>query len=142
MKTRWKNAMTFSGPRASILDWSSHLYLSRSITKTPLSRRKKAMQGASRSIREGKKLMTTESITEEVKPKPKRQFEFVPKLRDKKVVVRLASGGQPVTGTLVAQSSYEILIKTTKGSILVFKHAIATIDEVDEPKGYKLDANY
>jgi sRNA-binding regulator protein Hfq len=41
----------------------------------------------------------------------------------------LVSGGQPVTGTIEGYNPYEILLLTTKGKLLVFKHAIATIEE-------------
>jgi sRNA-binding regulator protein Hfq len=60
--------------------------------------------------------------------------QFIPKLKGKKVVIRLVSGGQPVTGTLEGYNPYEIIIKTVKGQILVFKHAIAVIEPVDLPK--------
>ena len=75
-------------------------------------------------------------MTDEVKQGPP---QFIPKLRGKKVVIRLVSGGQPVTGTLEGHNPYELLLQTAKGQLLVFKHAIATIEMVDEPKGYKLD---
>jgi len=65
--------------------------------------------------------------------------QFIPKLRGKKLIIRLVSGGQPVTGTLEGYNPYEILIQTAKGQLLVFKHAIATIEIVDEPKGYRAD---
>jgi len=64
--------------------------------------------------------------------------EFIPKLVGKKVIIHLTSGGQPVTGTVERYNPYEILLQTAKGKMLVFKHAIATIEAVDEPKGYKL----
>jgi sRNA-binding regulator protein Hfq len=64
---------------------------------------------------------------------------FIPKLMGKKVIIRLTSGGQPVTGTVERYNPYEIMLQTTKGKLLVFKHSIATIEAVDEPKGYKLD---
>jgi RNA chaperone Hfq len=64
--------------------------------------------------------------------------QFVPKLKGKKVTIRLVSGGQPVTGIIEGYNPYEILLQTAKGKLLVFKHAIATIEAVDEPKGYKL----
>jgi len=63
--------------------------------------------------------------------------QFIPKFKGKKVVIRPLSGGQPVTGTIESFNSYEILLSTAKGEILVFKHAIATIEIVDEPRGYK-----
>ena len=66
--------------------------------------------------------------------------QFIPKLRGKKLIIRLISGGQPVTGTLEGYNAYEILIQTAKGQLLVFKHAIATIEIVDEPKGYRADS--
>jgi len=50
--------------------------------------------------------------------------QFIPKLRGKKLNIRL-------------YNSYEILVQTAKGQILVFKHAIATIEIVDEPKGVR-----
>lgn len=84
--------------------------------------------------------MDEKPVTAETKPKPgPKPFEFIPKLRGKKVVIRLTSGGQPVTGTIEAYNPYEILLQTTKGQLLVFKHAIATIEVMDEPKGYKVD---
>lgn len=55
--------------------------------------------------------------------------QFIPKLKGKKVIVRLVSGGQPVTGTVEGYNPYEILLQTAKGQRLVFKHAIATIEE-------------
>ena len=64
--------------------------------------------------------------------------QFIPKLVGKKVIIHLTSGGQPVTGTVERYNPYEILLQTAKGKMLVFKHAIATIEAVDEPKGYKL----
>jgi sRNA-binding regulator protein Hfq len=66
-------------------------------------------------------------------------FEFIPKLKGKKIIIRLISGGQPITGVLESYNPYELLIQTTKGEILVFKHAIATIESVNEPQGYKPD---
>jgi|BarGraIncu01122A_1022018.scaffolds.fasta_scaffold08735_3 RNA chaperone Hfq len=63
------------------------------------------------------------------------QPQFIPKLKGKKVVIRLASGGQPATGIIESYNPYEILLQTAKGQILVFKHAIATIEAVNEPKG-------
>ena len=59
---------------------------------------------------------------------------FISKLKGKKVVIRLLSGGQPVTGTLEAYNPYELLIQTAKGEILVYKHAIATIEIVAVPR--------
>ena len=54
---------------------------------------------------------------------------FIPDLKGKKVTIRLISGGQPVTGTIEGYNPYELLLQTAKGQILVFKHAIATIEE-------------
>jgi RNA chaperone Hfq len=65
--------------------------------------------------------------------------QFIPKLKGKKVIIRLISGGQPVTGTIEGYNPNEILLRTAKGQLLVFKHAIATIEIVDEPKGYRAD---
>jgi RNA chaperone Hfq len=64
--------------------------------------------------------------------------QFIPMLRGKKVIIHLTSGGQPVTGTVARYNPYEILLQTTKGQLLVFKHAIATIELVDEPKGFTI----
>jgi RNA chaperone Hfq len=75
----------------------------------------------------------TKSVTERHGP------QFIPKLKGKKVIIRLISGGQPCTGTIEGYNSYEILIQTAKGQLLVFKHAIATIEIVDEPKGHRAD---
>jgi RNA chaperone Hfq len=63
--------------------------------------------------------------------------QFIPKLKGKKVVIRLASGGQPVTGTIEGYNPYEILLQAATGQLLVFKHAIATIETIDETKGYR-----
>ena len=78
-------------------------------------------------------IQETKSVAERHGP------QFIPKLRGKKLIIRLVSGGQPITGTLEGYNPYEILIQTAKGQLLVFKHAIATIEIVDEPKGYKAD---
>jgi sRNA-binding regulator protein Hfq len=72
--------------------------------------------------------MTEERATT-TKPAPKQTGpQFIPKLQGKKVTIRLVSGGQPITGTLEGYSSYEIQVQTVKGLILLFKHAIATIE--------------
>ncbi len=73
---------------------------------------------------------------EPVNKKPKKPLTngFIPKLKDKKVIIRMVSGGQPVTGILEGYNPYEILIKTAKGQVLVFKHAIAVLEPVDMPK--------
>ena len=63
--------------------------------------------------------------------------QFIPKYKGKKVVIRLVSGGQPVTGTIEGFNSYEILLTTAKGELLVFKHAIATLEVVEEPRSFK-----
>ena len=76
-------------------------------------------------------------MTEEEKPKtsPKQTGpHFIPKLKGKKVIIRVKSGGQPVTGIVEGYNPYEILIKTVKGQVLVFKHAIAVIEPVTMPK--------
>ena len=73
-------------------------------------------------------------MAEEAKQGPP---QFIPKLKGKKVVIRLVSGGQPVTGIIEGYNPYEIHLQTAKGQLLVFKHAIATIEQVDEPKGFR-----
>ena len=78
-------------------------------------------------------------VETEEKPKIQTGPQFIPKLRGKKVTIRLVSGGQPVTGTIEGYNPYEILIQTAKGQLLVFKHAIATIEQVDEPKGFTME---
>jgi RNA chaperone Hfq len=78
--------------------------------------------------------MTEEENTTTTTNAMKQGPQFIPKLRGKKVTIRLVSGGQPVTGTLEGYNPYEIIIKTVKGQILVFKHAIAVIEPVDMPK--------
>jgi len=72
--------------------------------------------------------------TEEERHKKQTGPQFIPKLRGKKVVIRLISGGQPITGTVEGYNPYEILIQTVKGQVLVFKHAIAIMEPVDMPK--------
>jgi RNA chaperone Hfq len=87
--------------------------------------------------------MTTNEVDQETEVTETKSTErqvppqFIPKLRDKKVIIRLISGGQPVTGTIEGYNPYEILLQTAKGQLLVFEHAIATIEMVDEQKGYK-----
>jgi RNA chaperone Hfq len=77
-------------------------------------------------------------MSEDEKPTTRQSLpQFIPKFKGKKVVIRLISGGQPVTGIVDSFNSYEILLQTAKGDLLVFKHAIATIMVVDEPRGYK-----
>jgi RNA chaperone Hfq len=78
-------------------------------------------------------------MTEEAKPTtataPKQTGpHFIPKLRGKKVTIRLVTGGQPITGILEGYNAYEILIKTAKEQVLVFKHAIAVMEPVDMPQ--------
>jgi len=80
-----------------------------------------------------------ESMAEEAKPTTTTASkqsgpQFIPKLRGKKVTIRLVSGGQPVTGIVEGYNPYEILIKTAKGQVLIFKHAIAVMEPVDLPK--------
>jgi RNA chaperone Hfq len=77
-------------------------------------------------------------MSEDEKPIAKQPLpQFIPKFKGKKVVIRLLSGGQPVVGTIESFNSYENLLQTAKGDLLVFKHAIATLEAVDEPRGYK-----
>ena len=78
-------------------------------------------------------------MTEEKEMPTKKQGppQFIPKLKGKKVIIRLISGGQPVAGTIEGYNPYEILIQTVKGQVLVFKHAIATIEPVEgQTKGF------
>jgi RNA chaperone Hfq len=73
--------------------------------------------------------MTEEEKTTTTKPAPRQTGpQFIPKLRGKRVTIRLVSGGQPISGIVEGYNSYEILIQTAKGQLLVFKHAIATMD--------------
>ena len=78
-------------------------------------------------------------MNEEVKRAGQLTNGFIPDLKGKKVIIRLVSGGQPVTGTIEGYNPYEILLQTAKGQLLVFKHAIATIETVGEPKGFKIE---
>jgi RNA chaperone Hfq len=78
--------------------------------------------------------MTEEENTTTTTTTTKQGPQFIPKLRGKKVTIRLVSGGQPITGILEGYNPYEILIQTAKGQFLVFKHAIATIEPIDMPK--------
>lgn len=80
-------------------------------------------------------MTTGEEKPTTTKPAPQQASpQFIPKLKGKKVIIRLVSGGQPVTGTVEGYNAYEILIKTAKGQVLVFKHAIAVLETVDLPK--------
>jgi sRNA-binding regulator protein Hfq len=101
------------------------------------SRRKEIMKMDSDSP--GSDRMTEEEKPTTTKPAPWHLSpQFIPKLKGKKVSIRLVSGGQPITGILERYNHYEIRIQTVKGPILVFKHAIATIEVVDEPKGFTI----
>ncbi len=71
-------------------------------------------------------------MTEEAKPIAPPQF--IPKLVGQRVLIRLVSGGQPMSGIITAYNPYEILVQTAKGQIVVFKSAIATIETVAELK--------
>ena len=73
-------------------------------------------------------------VDTEERPKTQTGPQFIPKLKGKKVIIRLISGGQAVTGKVEGYNPYEILIQTTKGQVLVFKHAIAIMEPVDMPK--------
>ena len=74
--------------------------------------------------------MNKEPVNETAKRAKLLTNGFIPDLKGKKVIIRLASGGQPVTRTIEDYNPYEILLQTAKGQILVFKHAIATIETV------------
>jgi sRNA-binding regulator protein Hfq len=79
----------------------------------------------------------TDKSGEERPTRIRSSYEFIPKLKGKKVVIRLLSGGQPVIGILESFNPYELQIQTAKGSQLVFKRAIATIEAVDEQQSYR-----
>ena len=83
--------------------------------------------------------MDEEPVSENARATKPPSDEIIPKLKGKKVVIRLVSGGQPVTGTVEGYNPYEILLLTVKGQLLVFKHAIATIEIVDDPREYRSD---
>ena len=86
------------------------------------------------------KEIVQKAVVQEIKNGSERHGpQFIPKLKGKKVIIRLSSGGQPITGTMEGYNPQEILLQTAKGQLLVFKHAIATIEIVDEPKGYRAD---
>jgi sRNA-binding regulator protein Hfq len=87
-----------------------------------------------KEVNQTAEIQETKSVAERHGP------QFIPKLKGKKVIIRLSSGGQPITGTLEGYNPQEILIQTAKGQLLVFKNAIATIEIVDEPKGYRADS--
>ncbi len=77
---------------------------------------------------------TSTTTTDEPEAKIKRSHGFIPKFHHKKVTIRFVSGGQPITGTVEGYDAYEIKIQTSRGPIIVFKHAIATIEPIEEPK--------
>jgi sRNA-binding regulator protein Hfq len=66
------------------------------------------------------------------------QFQFVPRLRGKRVTLRFMGGGQPATGVLVGYNNFELLLDVTpKGGklhkeVIYLKHAIISIEPVDE----------
>ncbi len=77
--------------------------------------------------------MTEDETPQAPARRPPTGPHFIPKFKGKKVIIRLVTGGQPISGILEGYNAYEILIKTAKGQILVFKHAIAVIEPVDLP---------
>lgn len=78
-------------------------------------------------------------MTEEEKPVARQGSpQFIPKLKGKKVVIRLLSGGQPITGTIESHNPYELLIQTAKGQILIFKHAIAVIEIPEQKESWSM----
>jgi hypothetical protein len=58
--------------------------------------------------------MDEELVNENTKATKTLSSGFMPTLKGKKVVIRLVSGGQPITGTVEGYTPYEILIQTTK----------------------------
>jgi hypothetical protein len=52
-----------------------------------------------------KSMIETKNVAERHGPR------FIPKLKGKKVIVRLSSGGQPITGTIEGYNPQEILIQ-------------------------------
>jgi sRNA-binding regulator protein Hfq len=64
---------------------------------------------------------------------PKRRLSngFIPKLKDKKVTIRLISGGQPITGIIKRYNPYELRLQTAKGKLVLFKHTIAALFPVN-----------
>jgi len=78
------------------------------------------------------KLVCQEDSTEAIvdKPSPPKIPQFIPKFLGKKVTIRPIQG-QPVTGTLEGYNPYELRILVGgKKEIIVFKHAIYTIEVV------------
>lgn len=74
--------------------------------------------------------MDTKTAAGDAKTKftPK-SFDLIPKFIDKKITIRLVSGGLPINGILESYNPYELLLRTAKGELVVFKHAVATIEE-------------
>jgi RNA chaperone Hfq len=74
-----------------------------------------------------------ESVKDKDKPKqPAGAPQFIPGLVGKKVLIRMVSGGQPMSGVIIDFNPYEILVQTQKGQTMIFKSAIATIETVVE----------
>lgn len=61
---------------------------------------------------------------------PKTPPNFLPKLLGKKVTLRMAGGGQPITGTFEGFNSYELRVTVGGKEYIVFKHAVATIEVI------------
>lgn len=88
------------------------------------------MPDTDKTILEDKCLAGTEeevSVQKKVKVTGGNSPQFLPKLLNQKVTLRMISG-QPVTGELIGYNAYEILLKTPKGTFLVFKGGIAWIE--------------
>lgn len=78
-------------------------------------------------------------MTEETQiPDKPNKFQFVPKLRGKRVTLRFVGGGQPASGVLVAYNNYEIVVDITpKGGkghkeVIYMKHSIISIEPAEE----------
>ena len=53
--------------------------------------------------------------------------QFIPKLKDKVVTVRMQDG-RPIKGVLKGYNNYELLVEQKKGTIILFKGSIASLE--------------
>lgn len=71
-----------------------------------------------------------ETGTETTKPK-----QFIPRAVGQKVTIRLLDG-RPLIAKLESQNNYELLLDVGKGKkIIVFKHAISTLEYEVQDEG-------
>lgn len=58
--------------------------------------------------------------------------QLIPEFIEKRVTIRLLSGGQPLIGMTKMHNPYEVLFAATKSEIIIPKRAIAVIEMMED----------